>query len=93
MRNLIGIIETSESFQDADLIILYGSRFHFNYGWPAKEVIGEQGNLTICNVIQHSDNTIRLHYLPPRMILDSHRGRVSGPVCVQGCTHLIHLAK
>lgn len=34
------------------------------YGWPTKEMIGEQGNLTICNVIQHSDNDIRLKYLP-----------------------------
>ena len=25
---------------------------------------GEQGNWTICNVIQHSDNEVRLHYLP-----------------------------
>jgi len=35
-----------------------------NYGWPTKEMIGESGNLTICNVIQHSDNSIRLKYLP-----------------------------
>lgn len=34
------------------------------YGWPTKEMIGEQGNWTICNVIQHSDNEIRLKYLP-----------------------------
>ena len=34
------------------------------YGWPSKELAGEQGNWTICNVIQHSDNTIRLKYLP-----------------------------
>jgi hypothetical protein len=33
-------------------------------GWPSKEKIGEQGNRTICNVIQHSDNEIRLKYLP-----------------------------
>jgi len=33
-------------------------------GWPKKVIIGEQGNWTICNVIQHSDNTIRLKYLP-----------------------------
>ncbi len=25
---------------------------------------GEQGNWTICNVIQHSDNTVRIQYLP-----------------------------
>lgn len=35
-----------------------------SYGWPGKEMIGAHGNLTICNVIQHSDNAIRLKYLP-----------------------------
>lgn len=35
-----------------------------NNGWPSKETIGEQGNWTICNVIQHSDNEIRIQYLP-----------------------------
>lgn len=34
------------------------------YGWPTKETSGENGNWTICNVIQHSDNEIRLKYLP-----------------------------
>jgi len=34
------------------------------YGWPAKEMIEEQGNWTICNVIQHADNDIRIKYLP-----------------------------
>jgi len=34
------------------------------YGWPGKDIIGEQGNWTICNVIQHSDNGIRIKYLP-----------------------------
>lgn len=33
-------------------------------GWPDKEQIGELGNLTICNVIQHADNDIRIKYLP-----------------------------
>lgn len=33
-------------------------------GWPELDVIGEQGNLTICNVIQHADNDIRIQYLP-----------------------------
>ena len=33
-------------------------------GWPDKAIIGERGNRTICNVIQHSDNDIRLKYLP-----------------------------
>jgi len=35
-----------------------------NYGWPTKEMIGEQGNWTLCNVIQHADNDIRIKYLP-----------------------------
>lgn len=34
------------------------------YGWPTKEMAGEQGNWTICNVIQHADNAVRLEYLP-----------------------------
>ena len=34
------------------------------YGWPTKEMVGERGNWTICNVIQHSDNKIRIQYLP-----------------------------
>lgn len=35
-----------------------------NYGWPTKEMTGERGNWTICNVIQHSENDVRLQYLP-----------------------------
>lgn len=35
-----------------------------NYGWPSKEIIGERGNRTICNVIQHAENDIRIKYLP-----------------------------
>ena len=34
-----------------------------NYGWPTKEMVGEQGNWTICNVIQHADNEVRIKYL------------------------------
>ncbi len=34
------------------------------YGWPTKKMIGERGNWTICNVIQHSDNEVRIQYLP-----------------------------
>ena len=33
-------------------------------GWPEKSVIGEQGNWTICNVIQHAENDVRIKYLP-----------------------------
>jgi hypothetical protein len=35
-----------------------------NYGWPDIDIIGEQGNITICAVIQLSDNEIRIKYLP-----------------------------
>jgi hypothetical protein len=34
------------------------------HGWPTKEMVGNHGNWTICNVIQHSDNEIRIKYLP-----------------------------
>lgn len=33
-------------------------------GWPDKNIIGYQGNLTICNVLQHSDVEVRKKYLP-----------------------------
>lgn len=33
-------------------------------GWPSKNSIGDQGNLTICNVLQHSDIETRKKYLP-----------------------------
>ncbi|GGK32946.1 hypothetical protein GCM10007962_29070 [Yeosuana aromativorans] len=33
-------------------------------GWPDLEKIGEQGNLTICNVLQHSSPETRVKYLP-----------------------------
>jgi len=43
-------------------------------GWPVKEIIGEQGNRTICNVIQHAENNIRIKYLPmmKQAVLDKH---------------------
>lgn len=34
------------------------------YGWPDKEMMGENGNLTICNVLQHSDYEVRVEYIP-----------------------------
>lgn len=34
------------------------------HGWPTREMIGDQGNWTICNVLQHADNDIRIQYLP-----------------------------
>lgn len=35
-----------------------------NHGWPETALIGEQGNRTICNVLQHADQEIRAYYLP-----------------------------
>jgi len=34
------------------------------HGWPTIEMIGERGNFTICNVIQHAKNDVRIKYLP-----------------------------
>ena len=33
-------------------------------GWPDPELTGDRGNWTICNVIQHADNEVRIKYLP-----------------------------
>lgn len=33
------------------------------YGWPTNEMIGDNGNWTIANVLQHSDYEIRVKYL------------------------------
>lgn len=32
--------------------------------WPEQALIGEQGNRTICNVLQHADQKTREHYIP-----------------------------
>ncbi len=34
------------------------------YGWPEVTIIGEQGNLTICNVLQHSSIEVRKRFIP-----------------------------
>ena len=34
------------------------------YDWPELILIGEQGNITICNVLQHADQETREHYIP-----------------------------
>jgi hypothetical protein len=34
------------------------------YDWPELAQIGEQGNRTICNVLQHADQETREHYIP-----------------------------
>ncbi len=33
-------------------------------GWPVENIIGEQGSLTVCNVLQHSSLEVRMKYLP-----------------------------
>lgn len=33
-------------------------------GWPDRSLIGKQGNLTLCNVLQHSSTETRIKYLP-----------------------------
>lgn len=33
-------------------------------GWPDPDLTGNRGNWTICNVIQHADNEVRIKYLP-----------------------------
>lgn len=34
------------------------------YDWPESTLIGEHGNRTICNVLQHADQKTREHYIP-----------------------------
>ena len=34
------------------------------YDWPELTQMGEQGNRTICNVLQHADQKTREHYIP-----------------------------
>jgi hypothetical protein len=34
------------------------------YPWPDLKLIGERGNRTICNVLQHADQETREHYIP-----------------------------
>lgn len=35
-----------------------------NHGWPEQAMIGDQGNITICNVLQHADQETREQYIP-----------------------------
>lgn len=46
------------------------------WSWPKKAVIGEQGNHTICNVLQHADQSTREHYIPQmkQAVLDGELG-------------------
>ncbi len=34
------------------------------HNWPERTLIGEQGNMTICNVLQHADQDTREYYIP-----------------------------
>jgi len=51
-----GIYEKNHVFNEEKIRVILKN------GWPKN--LGEQGNWTICNVIQHSDNEIRIMYLP-----------------------------
>ncbi len=53
------IVRRNHQINEQKIIAILDSK-----GWPSEAVIGAQGNLTICNVIQHSANEIRLKYLP-----------------------------
>lgn len=46
------------------------------FDWPKKSVIGEQGNHTICNVLQHADQATRESYIPQmkQAVLDGELG-------------------
>ena len=35
-----------------------------NNDWPEQTLIGDQGNITICNVLQHADQKTREYYIP-----------------------------
>lgn len=52
------IYETNHTINERKIIEILAD------GWPKKEVIGERGNRTICNVLQHSDYDTREKYLP-----------------------------
>lgn len=74
LRDSLGRIYGVESKEYKEQQLLYEQNHFINekkvrcildtYGWPTKEMIGERGNWTLCNVIQHSDNEIRIKYLP-----------------------------
>lgn len=46
------------------------------YGWPDNDIAGERQHRTICNVLQHSDQITREHYLPmmKQAVLDKKLG-------------------
>lgn len=74
LRDSLGRIHGYESAEFQKLNEIYHTNHDINekkileiletQGWPNKNIIGEQGNLTICNVLQHSDIEIRKKYLP-----------------------------
>ena len=52
------------------------------YGWPEPSVSGENGNWTLCNVLQHDDRETREYYLPimKQAVLD---GQLEGSFLVR----------
>lgn len=70
LMNLYGaeseLVKEQQAIYEKNHLINEGKVKHIldTYGWPTKEMAGEQGNWTICNVIQHSDNAVRIQYLP-----------------------------
>lgn len=74
LRDSLGRVHGYESAEFLKLNEVYHKNHDINekkileiletQGWPSKNIIGEQGNLTICNVLQHSDIEIRKKYLP-----------------------------
>lgn len=45
-------------------------------GWPDVSIVGEQGHLTICNVLQHSGLEVRKKYIPIMKIAVKEKGLV-----------------
>lgn len=74
LRDSIGRVHGFESEEFNQQNAIYHANHEINekkiiailekYGWPSQEMIGADGNLTICNVLQHSDIAIRMNYLP-----------------------------
>ena len=74
MRDSLMEIYGSDSEQYATYQAIYEKNHSINeakvtkildtHGWPTEAMIGENGNWTICNVLQHSEYDVRVKYLP-----------------------------
>jgi hypothetical protein len=74
LRDSLGKVHGYESVEFQKQNEIYHSNHDINenkileildtQGWPSKNIIGEQGHLTICNVLQHSGVEVRKKYLP-----------------------------